>query len=55
MKGTNRRTEAGDVVYVMVSFQRRKVGRTTEAFPLTLLDTIKLTKHDWKDKIEVIR
>jgi len=55
MKGTHRRIEPGDVVYVIVSFQRRKVGRTTEAFPLTLLETIKLTKHDWKDKIEAIR
>jgi len=54
MKGTQRHTEPGDV-YVIVSFQKRKVGRTTEASPLTLLETIKLTKHDWKDKIEVIR
>ena len=54
MKGTHKHTMHGDVGYVMVSFQRRKVGRTTETFPLTLLETIKLTKPDWKDKIEVI-
>ena len=53
MKVTHRHTEHGDA-YVMLSFQRKKVGRTSEAFPLTLLETIKLIKHDWKDKIEVI-
>jgi hypothetical protein len=53
MNETHKHIATGDV-YVMGSFQRRNVGRTTGAFPLTLLETIKLTKDDWKNKIEVL-